>query len=380
MVQVPRVSLSEIDQKLKPNKVLIIYGARRVGKTELLKAYLKKKTWKYLLLNGEDDQTLRLLDEQSVSNYQRLVAGLDLLVIDEAQNISAIGSKLKLMVDEIEGIRILVTGSSALDLDYKMGEPLVGRKQVILLHPLAQMEYSVLENFKETLDNQEERLIYGGYPELVHLKRLSEKQEYLNDLVSAYLLKEILALEGIRKSGKLMDLLRLIAFQIGQEVSVEELANQLKGISRNTVEQYLDLLSNVFIIYKIGGYSNNLRKEVTKNSRWYFVDNGIRNAIIQNFNPLNLRNDHGQLWENYVLSERIKYQHYSNLKVENYFWRTYDQQEIDWVEYSRGKLSGTEIKWNEKKARKKPPVAWTKAYPDANFQTITPADYLDWVT
>jgi len=377
---IPRISISDIDHKLKPNKVLIIYGARRVGKTELLKAYLSQQKKKYLWLNGEDDQTLRLLAEQSVSNYQRLMSGMKLLVIDEAQQVPNIGKKLKLMVDELEDVCIMVTGSSAFDLTHQLGEPLVGRKNVIHLHPLAQMEFEQVESYKQTVDNLELRLIYGGYPELTHFNSEKEKKEYLNDIINSYLLKDILVIDGIRKSSKLMDLLRLIAYQVGSEVSVEELANQLKSISRNTVEQYLDLLTKVFVLYKIGGYSRNLRKEVTKSNKWYFVDNGIRNAIIQNFNPMSLRNDHGQLWENYILSERIKYQEYKGLNAENYFWRTYDQQEIDWVEQQETHLQGTEIKWNERKARKKPPVAWSKAYPDAGFQTITPINYLNWIT
>ena len=346
----------------------------------MLKAYLKQQDKKYLWLNGEDDQTIKLLEEQSIANYKRLTAGIYLLVIDEAQQVPDVGRKLKLMVDELAGIHIIGTGSSSFDLTHQLGEPLVGRKNVIHLHPLAQMEFAKVENHKQTSDNLEIRLVYGGYPELTHLRSEREKKEYLNDIINSYLLKDILALEGIRKSSKLIDLLRLIAFQVGSEVSIDELANQLRGISRNTVEQYLDLLAHVFIIYKVGGYSSNLQKEITKNSKFYFVDNGIRNAIIRNFEPLNLRNDQGQLWENYVLSERIKFQEYAPLSLDNYFWRTYDQQEIDWVEVSGASRHAHEVKWNSQKARKKPPVAWSKAYPDATFQTITIANYLDWIT
>lgn len=226
-----------------------------------------------------------------------------MLAIDEAQHIPDIGMKLKLMVDEIEGLRLVVTGSSVFDLSNTLGEPLVGRSTIIQLFPLAQMEYGKYENLLETKENLEDLLIFGGYPELAHLSNNNDKITYLEGIVNSYLLKDILAYDGIKKSDKILDLLRLLAFQVGKEMSVDELSKGLKGISRNTVESYLDLLSKVFIIYKVGGYSGNLRKEVTKSNRWYFVDNGIRNAIIRNFNPLNLRMDTGELWENYLMAE-----------------------------------------------------------------------------
>lgn len=375
-----RIWKDQLSKKIVPNKVLIIFGARRVGKTQLLKKYLADLPQStYLQLNGEDEQTIRLMQERSVANYTRLLGKTRLLVIDEAQNISEIGLKLKLMVDEIDGLAIVATGSSAFDLTNKLGEPLVGRKTTLKLHPLAQMELSQHENHIQTTERLEERLIYGGYPELLHLGSQKEKQNYLTDIINSYLLKDILVLDGIRKSDKLYDLLRLLAFQVGKEVSTSELANQLKGISRNTVEQYLDLLEKVFVIYKVQGFSRNLRKEVTKNNRWYFVDNGIRNAIIQNFNPLNLRNDVGDLWENYLASERIKYQDYTEQQVNNYFWRTYDQQELDWVEQIGESLAAYEFKWNDKKKLKQP-VAWRNAYPDATFNVMDRMNYLDWIS
>lgn len=221
------------------------------------------------------------------------------------------------------------------------------------------------------------RLIYGCYPELTAMPANKDKALYLNELVQSYLLKDILAFDGVRNSAKMIQLLRLIAFQIGKEVSLEELGKQL-SMSRNTVERYLDLLSKVFVVYKLPGFSRNMRNEVTKTSRWYFFDNGIRNALILNFNPLELRNDIGELWENYVLSEWIKYQHYNSMLVSNYFWRTYQQQEIDWVEVYAGKLHAYEIKWNAKKNVNKP-SAWANAYPDSTFQLINPQNYVDWI-
>ncbi len=377
---IQRFLSNTIIKKLAPNKVLVIYGARRVGKTKLIKHLLRRfSASDYLLLNGEDQDAKQLLEKQSISNYKRLLTGKSLLVIDEAQHIHNIGEKLKLIVDEVPDIKIIATGSSVFDLSYKLGEPLVGRKHTLQLHPIAQMELQPNESLLETKANLEERLIYGSYPELWNLTSLKQKQNYLTEMVDGYLLKDILAYEGIRKANKIFNLLRLLAYQVGKEVSVHELANNLKDITRNTVEQYLDLLTKVFVIYPLGGYSNNLRKEVSKSKRWYFYDNGVRNAIIRSFNPLNMRNDVGELWENYLTTERIKYQDYTEMLVDNYFWRTYDQQELDWVEVTESNLSAFEFKWNSFK-KVKIPTAWAKAYTNANFKVITSENYLDWIS
>ncbi|MDN4164762.1 ATP-binding protein [Cytophagales bacterium LB-30] len=378
--QISRVLKSQLNEYLLPNKVLIVYGARRVGKTELVKDFLTGyRSEEYLYLNGEDADTVKLLNAQSKANYQRLLGDKRFLIIDEAQHVPLIGQKLKLMVDEIPGVKILATGSSVFDLGNQLGEPLVGRKYSLQLFPIAQMELQKEEDMLQTKGNLEERLVFGSYPELWQLHTLKQKQKYLQELVDSYLLKDILAYEGIRKADKIHDLLRLLAFQVGKEVSVHELANNLSGISRNTVEQYLDLLTKVFVIYPLGGFSNNLRKEVSKSKRWYFYDNGIRNALIRNFNLLALRNDVGELWENYLASERIKYQSYQELDKQNFFWRTYDQQELDWVEQNPNSLNAYEFKWNEKN-KVSVPKAWMKAYPNAGFQVINPSNYLDWIT
>lgn len=281
------------------------------------------------------------------------------------------------MVDTIEGIKIIASGSSVFDLANQLGEPLTGRKVTFNLFPLAQMEYSEEENLLQTKSLLEERLIYGSYPELLKYDSYEEKAAYLNELVNSYLLKDILEHDGIKNSSKMINLLRLIAFQIGKEVSLEELGRQL-GMSRSSVERYLDLLSKVFVIYKVSGFSRNLRKEITKTSRWYFYDNGIRNTLIANFNPIALRNDIGELWENYLLSERIKFQQYTGMIVNNYFWRTYYQQEIDWIEEREGNLFAYEIKWKIKKA--KIPSAWKDAYPDSEYSDISQDNYLDFIT
>jgi len=373
-----RAVLAEFRKKLLPNKVLVLLGARRVGKTALIKNYLETiPADSYLQLNGEDIDDANLLKERSVSNYKRLLANVNLLVIDEAQNIPDIGKILKLIVDSINGIKIIATGSSVFDLSNKLGEPLVGRKNTIYLFPLAQMEFANHENYKETTQKLEERLLFGSYPELEQYPDWKDKINYLKEVINSYLLKDILVFEGIKQSNKIMDLLKLIAFQLGQEVSLQELARQL-GISKNTVESYLDLLSKVFVVYKVPGFSRNLRKEITKSNRWYFYDNGIRNCIIGNFNRLDNRTDIGALWENYLAAERIKYQNYTQKNVTNYFWRTYDQQELDWLEEENGNISGYEFKWNENR-KSKIPTAFAKAYPEASFEVINKQNYLEFI-
>jgi len=301
-----RLLQARITARIEPNKAILIFGARRVGKTILMRQLVKDFSGNALFLNGEDYNTFALLEECSVSNYRHLFEGIDLLAIDEAQNIPEIGFKIKLIIDEIEGVRVIASGSSSFDLLNKTGEPLVGRSTQFHLAPFSQREIAQTENVLETRQNLGTRLLYGSYPEVVTMDNFERKGEYLREIVGAYLLKDILSIDGLKNSGKMKDLLRLIAFQSGKEVSYDELGRQL-GMSKNTVEKYLDLLSKGFLLfYRLGAFSRNLRKEVVKSGKWYFYDNGIRNAIIGNFNPLSVRQDVGALWENYLISERIK--------------------------------------------------------------------------
>lgn len=378
MVIYPRAIQEVFEKKLRPNKVLMLIGPRRVGKTAFVRGFISQwKSEETLILNGDDVTDAALVQERSVANYTRLLAGKKLLVIDEAQHIPEIGMALKLIVDTIEGIQVIATGSSAFDLHQQVGEPLVGRKNTLYLFPLAQMEFKEREDYKTTLEKREERLIFGGYPELSQYPDWKDKEDYLYQIMNDYLLKDILMMDGIKNSEKLYSLLRLIAFQAGKEVSLEELGRQL-SMSKNTVEKYLDMLSKIFVVYRIGGFSKNLRKEIVKNSRWYFFDNGVRNALIQNFNRLNLRTDVGELWENYLAAERLKFQSYTQMHCNNYFWRTYDQQELDWVEEEGYQLRSYEFKYTLHKTPK-PPAAWAKAYPDAGFEVIHSGNYLDWI-
>ena len=374
---IPRIVESQVKRYLRPNKVVVILGPRRVGKTMLIQKILSETTELYLLLNGEDVETRDLFQRRSIKSLESILEGKKFLIIDEAQKIPDIGNALKLMVDEISGLKVLITGSSAFDVENYTGEPLTGRKMTFKLFGISEGELSDIESITERKDNLHKRLIYGNYPELLQSETSLEKHLYLKELVNSYLLKDILTFETIRNSDKIIDLLRLIAFQVGSEVKIPELSNSLQ-VSRNTVDKYLDLLTKVFILQKVGGFSRNLRKEINKSSRYYFLDNGVRNILIGNLNPLNLRNDIGILWENYMVSERIKYQNYNNVLVYNYFWRTYDQQKIDWVEDRGGVLYGYEFKWNSNK-KPKAPVARQKAYPNAKYAVINPENYRDWL-
>ncbi len=367
----------QVIAKMKPGKVVIITGARRTGKTVLVKELIAEINDPYLFLNGEDMNTHDLLSRRTAENYRQLIGSKKILVIDEAQKIKDIGLVLKLMTDEIPGLKIIVTGSSAFDINNMAGEPLTGRKSTMTLYPLSERELINNETATVRPEKLRQRLLYGNYPELLHIPDKEDKEDYLHELVSSYLLKDILAYENIKDSAKIFNLLRLIAFQTGGLVSLNELGSQL-AMSKNTVQRYLGLLSKVYILFRLEGFSRNLRKEITKSYKWYFFDNGIRNAIISDFKQADLRNDKGQLWENYVISERLKFQQFRRIKVNNFFWRTYDQQEIDLVEEHSGKLSGTEFKWTSPKV--KVPAAWRSTYPEADFKVITPENYLGWLT
>ncbi len=375
---IKRIIAEKIAERMQPNRAVLIFGARRVGKTMLIKQITDGFAGKTMMLNGDDMDIQALLGDSSIANYQRLFSDVELLVIDEAQNIPDIGKKLKLIVDEIPGIKVIASGSSSFDLKNKTGEPLVGRATQFFLTPFSQAEISQTENALDTRRNIETRLIYGSYPDVVLAKSNVLREEYLRDLVDAYLLKDILSIDGLKNSSKMRDLLRLLSYQTGSEVSYDELGRQT-GMSRNTVERYLDLLSKVYVIYRIGGFSRNLRKEVAKASKWYFYDLGVRNAVINNFSPLAIRQDTGAIWENYIISERMKRNYNLRLNHELFFWKTYDRQEIDLVESASDmSLEAFEIKWGDK--HPKCPVAFANAYPDATFTVLNRDNYIDYIT
>jgi predicted AAA+ superfamily ATPase len=374
---IPQKQIENLKNLIAPGKVVVIYGARRVGKTTLLNKFIENKsTSDILFVNGDDIVARQYLESQSIEKLRDFVGHASLLIVDEAQYVEKIGLNLKLIVDHVPNIKVIATGSSSFELAKDVGEPLTGRKFVLKLFPLAQMEISQIEKRHETQSNLEARLLFGSYPEVVTTRNNQQREEYLREIISSYLFKDILALEGIRYSNKLVRMLQLLAFQIGKQVSLTELGRQL-GMSKNTVERYLDLLEKVFVIFRLSGFSRNLRKEITKNHRFFFCDVGIRNAIIGNFNPLEIRNDVGQLWENYVITERLKRQEYLREAANSHFWRTYDKKEIDLVEERQGNLFGYEIKWT--KARVKVPSDWQNTYPGAGFEIINKGNYLQYI-
>lgn len=366
-----------IDKYLRPNKVLIIYGPRQVGKTTLLEEFLSKSKLRYKLDSGDNIKTQEILSSQNFSKVLDYVAGYELLAIDEAQRIPNIGMALKIIVDQVSNIKIIATGSSSFELLGQVGEPLTGRKRDLILYPLSQLELSKINNRQELQEKLPEDLIYGAYPEILTAKSKEEKRDALEEIVNSYLLKDILEFEKIKGAKVLFDLLRLLAFQVGSEVSLSELAEKI-GIDYKTVARYLNLFEKSFIIYNLRGFSRNLRKEITKKSKYYFYDTGIRNAIIANYNELDIRNDIGQLWENFLVMERLKKQEYKKIYANNYFWRTWEQKEIDWIEEREGRLFAYEFKWAEKK-KKRPPKDWQKNYPNASFEVISPKNYLNFI-
>lgn len=377
MDYIHQAQLKQLEGLVQPGKVVVIYGPRRVGKTTLINHYAESSKEDYLLVTGEDVAVQDFLQSQSIEKLRSFVGHKKLLIIDEAQAVKNIGINLKLMVDHIPELKIIATGSSSFDLANETGEPLTGRKFTLKLLPLAQLELKSVEDAHVTAARLESRLIFGSYPEVALGDSDEMRVRYLKELVSSYLFKDLLQYEDLRNPDRLTRLLQLLAFQIGRDVSAAELGTQL-SLNQRTVTRYLDLLEKVFVIYHRSGFSRNLRKEITKSRRYYFVDLGIRNTLINNFNPLTLRDDTGALWENYILTERMKHHLYGGREVPSWFWRTYDQQEIDLVEEQGGMLMGFEIKWSAS-AKQQPPGAWKANYPESKFEVITPQNYLPFI-
>jgi uncharacterized protein len=365
-----------LNEFLNKKRVLIIYGPRRVGKTTLLKNFLTKTKLKFRLDSGDNIKTQEILSSQNFTKILNYTENYDLLVIDEAQQIPNIGMGLKILVDQV-GIPIIVTGSSSFDLANQTGEPLTGRKNTLTLYPFSQKELLKIYNKHELKEKLEDFLIFGTYPEIITTQLRQQKISILEELVNSYLFKDVFNLDKIKKSQVIVNLVKLLAFQIGSEVSLNELATQL-SIDVKTVAKYLDLLEKSFVIFKLNGFSRNLRKELTSKSKYYFWDNGIRNAVIYQFNAFDQRNDFGQLWENFIFIERLKKRTYENIYGQAYFWRTYNQQEIDLIEERDGKLFAFEFKFSAKK-QVKIPADWKKNYSNSEFQVINQENYLEFV-
>jgi len=377
---IPRFIEKQILKELKPAKVIALFGARRTGKTFLMnkikKQLLKKKV---LMVHGQNLDTTEILSSQRLSILKRFVAGYDYLFVDEAQKISNIGVNLKLLVDSFPKLSIFVTGSSSFALKNKVGEPLVGRSQYLYLYPISQLEFASYQDIQTLNDNLETYLIYGSYPQIITVKTLKQKVSIIESIRDGYLLRDILELDNLKDSLFIFNLLRLIAFQIGHDISYSELASKL-NVNKKTVMRYLELLEKSYILFSLHGFSKNLRKEYTKSPRYYFWDNGIRNAVISNYNRLTLRNDVGQLWENFAVSERIKFTGYKQIHCNHFFWRTYDQKEIDLIEERGGKLFAYECKYTKSEKQIKPPKDFLVNYPKSEFYIINKQNYPNHLT
>ena len=354
-----------IHSRLFQQKAIIIMGPRQVGKTTLIKEITQKINKKTLWLNGDELEIHQIFENLNSTNFKTIIGNCEFLVIDEAQRIPNIGLKLKIIIDNFPKIQLLVTGSSAIELSSTINEPLTGRKWEYQLFPLSFAEmvnHHGLVNENKMLP---QRLIFGYYPEVVN--RIGDEIETLKQLSSSYLYKDILSLDQVKNSDLVINLLRALALQMGSQVSYNELSNLL-GVDVKTIEKYIDLLEKTFIIFRLGSYSRNLRNELKKSKKIYFYDNGIRNAIINNFNPIELRTDQGALWENFIISERMKFLHYRRKFANMWFWRTKQQQEIDLIEEENDSLKAFEFKYTE--TRLKPNPTFTKAYPNAEIKLI----------
>lgn len=378
-MKIRRFYEDSLEKILIPGKVFILFGPRRTGKTTLLNSFLEKFSGKFFFGSGEDRAVANVLGSGDAALITRSFAGFDLVVIDEAQAVKNIENGLKMLVDGAPNLRVIASGSSSFDLSNAVGEPLTDRKRTRTLFPLSAAEISAQFGEITLRQRLEELLVFGSYPEIFTTENSADKIELLRELRDSYLFKDILAYERIRDADKLRKLVSSLAFQIGQEVSLNELSRGI-GMSIATVERYLDLLEKTFVIFKVPGFSKNLRSEITKTCRYYFRDNGVLNAVANNFNEISFRDGKniGALWENFLVSEREKRLHYARSGANAYFWRTYERQEIDRVESDAGKLVAFKFKWNDS-AKFRIPPAWKKAYPDAPVSVISPRNFTEFV-
>ena len=372
-----RLEAHLIEKIHNSNKVIILYGARQVGKTTMINNILRKLDLKICTVNGDERQYVDILSSRELHKLKLLTHGYDLLFIDEAQRIPDIGINLKILHDHFPKLKIVVTGSSSFNLAGKINEPLTGRTWTYQLFPFSINEVKDFQSLLEIQKKIEEYLIFGLYPEILHYNSLQEKERYLNELATSYLYKDILELSHIKHSDKLHNLLRLLAFQIGSEVSYHELGQNL-SLSKETIASYIDLLEKSFVIFKLQAFSRNLKKEITKMHKIYFWDTGIRNILIKNMNFLSQRDDIGKLWENFLIAERMKFNNNRLFLVNSFFWRVYTGAELDYIEEKNNELFGYEIKYKNK--RHVIPRTWISTYKNANYNLINKENFFDFIT
>lgn len=364
-----------IEAKLFKGKAILLFGPRQVGKTTAVRAVLEKLNKEYLFFNGDEADVAEAFEKTTSTKLSLLFEGKKIIFIDEAQRIQGIGITLKLITDVLKDVQVIATGSSAFDLANKTQEPLTGRKYEFHLFPISFREMVNHHGLLEEKRLLEQRMIYGYYPEIV--VNPTEANDNLKLLANSYLYKDLLNLEQIKKPALLGKILKALALQIGSEVSLNEIS-QLVGADFHTVEKYIDLLEKAFVIFTLPAFSRNVRNEIKKGKKIYFYDNGVRNAVINNFNSLSSRTDTGALWENFLLSERIKYLNYNNIDVWKYFWRTTAQQEIDYLEETAEKMTAYEFKWNSTK-KVKFPQTFTSAYPDVDVKVVHPQNFEEFI-
>jgi uncharacterized protein len=365
-----------LDFRWKQGKALIISGPRRIGKTTLVKQYLSQTKLRYRFETGDDFRTRQVIESQDLQLIRDYVSGLDIFAVDEAQRIKDVGNGLKLIVDHIPEVRVIATGSASFALAGQVGEPLTGRKLTLNMYPVSILELSAMSSPFELKEKLNDFLIYGMYPEILITENKAEKIEILKEITGSYLLKDILEMEMMKSHKTVVNLLKMLALQVGNEVSFSELGRRLQ-IDNKTVARYVDLFEKSFIIYSLSAFSRNLRNELSGKCKYYFYDNGIRNALISNFNPPDMRNDNGGLWENFMVLERIKRNAYKGYSPNLYFWRTYNQKEIDMIEERDGGLFGYEFKLGKKMP--KTPKLWTETYNEASYTVFNTENYLNFV-
>jgi uncharacterized protein len=363
-----------IERHLFKGKAIIVIGARQVGKSTLFRMILEGRTEPTLMLNCDEPEVKETLSNANLKELQLLVGQHKIVVIDEAQRVPDVGLTLKRIIDNFPDVQLMVTGSSSLELQSKLNEPLTGRKFEYHLFPLSTGELLASQGLLAVKQTLESRLIYGSYPDIV--TNAADAKELLLNLANSYLYKDLLELEGIRRPMLLSKLLTALALQVTSEVSYNELAQAI-GTDNKTVEKYIDLLEKCFIVFRLNGFNRNLRTELKRSKKIYFYDNGIRNAILQNFAPLSMRQDTGALWENFVITERLKANQAAGRYVNSYFWRTTQQQEIDYVEESDGQFALFEMKWNPKKGNTRFPAVFSEAYDVKEKIVVTPDNWLE---
>jgi uncharacterized protein len=375
-IMVTRIIQKQLLDRVHKGKLLLVTGPRQVGKTTLMRQLVEKQAEKFLWLNCDNPDDRADLENATVTSLKSLLGAHSLVVVDEAQRVKNIGLTLKMLADNFPNVQVLASGSSALELANEIKEPLTGRKREFHLYPFSTQEMINITSLREEKRLLEQRLIYGFYPEVVNSP--SDASEALFEITGSYLYKDILTLDQVRKPVILQKLLLALALQVGSEVTFNELGNTV-GIDKETAEKYLDLLEKSFIIFKLNSFSRNMRREIKKGKKIYFWDNGVRNAILNNFNAISLRNDIGGLWENFIISERMKFLHYQGIRSNVYYWRTTTGKELDWVEERDGNIHAFEAKWNLKR-KAAAPSGFEEAYPESTFMLVNPENYLSILT